>query len=626
MLRARSVAAGFRESCARWLAAVFGVAAIVMQLALGQAGAGALPPAFSTSRAASLAGRIFAVAGTSWAGPRDGKGLATARSFAPEAVAALPGGGFLVADESRVWRVWPTGRTTLAAGNGRYRFSGDGGPATAAWIGSVMGVAALGDGGFLIAQSEVDKSRVRRVWPDGHISTVAGNGSDLVSGDGGPATAAGIGSVVGVAALPDGGFLIAAADLYSDSTFSVRQVWPNGHISTVAGNGSDLVSGDGGPATAAGIGSVVGVAALPDGGFLIAETERVRRVWPDGHISTVAGNGDEGFSGNGGPATAAMLSQVTGVAALPDGGFVIAESVSPNHNARQIQDRYIRRVWPDGHISIMAGNGSGNARPAYFGDGGSARTAPLRDYGGSGDSVAALPNGDVLVAFGSEVRLVLGSGGTDLLAAAIRPLASSALTRGYRLRLVLTKRARVTVRLYRSATTAASASTRVVMQAGESTITVTSRRALKPGQYAVDVRADTGSQHTRTVGWAYLGGSLTESFIKALTSSVVIAYAVAQHQPTAFPAEPAPTAERGQCHQVTASRVDCEWGSGGGCAWVSASFLTSQGQIYSRNYGCPTLRSPGLFKRSPVWQAGRTWEDIGGWLSVPSGTRPTFTG
>jgi hypothetical protein len=93
----------------------------------------------------------------------------------------------------------------------------------------------------------------------------------------------------------------------------------------VAGDGTPGFSGDGGPATAAQLSGGFSVAATPDGGFLIADTNnlRIRRVSPTGTITTVAGDGEFGFSGDGGPATAAQLSEPTAVAATGDGGFLI---------------------------------------------------------------------------------------------------------------------------------------------------------------------------------------------------------------------------------------------------------------------------------------------------------------
>src|SRR5262249_1654898 len=131
-----------------------------------------------------------------------------------------------------------------------------------------------------------------------NIFTVAGTGAVL--GDGGPATAAQLNAPVGVAATPDGGFLVT-----TPGNQRVRRVSPDGPITTVAGaNGSGGFSGDGGPATAAQLNGPIGVAATADGGFLIGDSvnARVRRVSADGTITTAAGTGTEGFSGDGGPA------------------------------------------------------------------------------------------------------------------------------------------------------------------------------------------------------------------------------------------------------------------------------------------------------------------------------------
>src|SRR5262249_51248361 len=158
----------------------------------------------------------------------------------------------------------------------------------------------------------------------GTISTVAG--SDPLgdfSGDGGPATAAALNNPAGVAMMPDGGYLIADA-----SNDRERRVFPHGASHTVAGTGTFGFCGDGGPATAANLKAPIGVAAMPDGGFLIADAgaARIRRVSATGIITTVAGNGTPSYSGDGGPATAAGLYAPSGVAALPDGGLLIADT------------------------------------------------------------------------------------------------------------------------------------------------------------------------------------------------------------------------------------------------------------------------------------------------------------
>jgi RHS repeat-associated protein len=190
-------------------------------------------------------------------------------------------------------------------------------------------VAVAPDGSFYIADS--GNNRIRRVGPDGIITTVAGNGFVVFNGDGGPATQAALFVSFGLAVAPDGSFYI--ADPINNR---IRRVGPDGIITTVAGNGSDGGSGDGGPATQAELSDPAGVAVAPDGSFYIADSgnNRIRRVGPDGIISTVAGNGTEGGSGDGGPATQAALSDPFGVAVAPDGSFYVAD---PNSNINRIR-------------------------------------------------------------------------------------------------------------------------------------------------------------------------------------------------------------------------------------------------------------------------------------------------
>ena len=135
------------------------------------------------------------------------------------------------------------------------------------------------------------------------------------SGDGGLATGAELHSPVGVAETADGGFLIADLD-----NARVRRVSPAGIVSTVAGTGTPGFSGDGAAATTAQLNTPLDVAPTADGGFLIADSgnRRIRRVSPAGTITTVAGTGTAGFSGDGGSATAAELASALSVAVMGD--------------------------------------------------------------------------------------------------------------------------------------------------------------------------------------------------------------------------------------------------------------------------------------------------------------------
>ncbi len=136
----------------------------------------------------------------------------------------------------------------------------------------------------------------------------------------------------------------------SAGALSSESLIGTGYIATVAGTGAELGTGDGGPAKAARMIHPNAVAMLPDGSFLISDyfNHRIRRVSTDGTITTVAGTGTYGFSGDGGPATAAQLNGVSDIAALPDGSFLIADS----GNSR------VRRVSTDGTITTVAGTGS----------------------------------------------------------------------------------------------------------------------------------------------------------------------------------------------------------------------------------------------------------------------------
>jgi DNA-binding beta-propeller fold protein YncE len=303
----------------------------------------ALLASMGASAAASMA-PVYPVAGGATAGALGDGGLAGMAMIGAYDVASLPDCGFLIADgyHARVRRVWPNGVITTVAGNGRAGFGGDGGPAAAARLQYPRGVAGLPAGGFLIADEY--NRRVRRVSASGTITTVAGTGVAGFSGDGGPATRARLGLPVSVAPTADGGFLVADA-----LNGRIRRVGPDGVITTVAGTGVPGFAGDGGPATAAQIGFPVAVAALPGGGFLLADQygENVRRVDAYGGISTVAGVGRPGMSGDGGQGRYARLDYPRGMAVAGDGSILIADQ----------GNRRVRHVGTNGVITTLAMTG-----------------------------------------------------------------------------------------------------------------------------------------------------------------------------------------------------------------------------------------------------------------------------
>ena len=252
------------------------------------------------------------------------------------------------------------GSGATGAGNGA--FSGDGGAATAARLHAPAGVALDSAGNFYIA--DVDNNRIRRVdAASGNISTVAGTGTGSFSGDGGAATSAALSGPYRVAVDSADNFLIA-----DWGNHRIRRVdAASGNISTVAGTGTGSFSGDGGAATSAALNGPGGVAVDSADNIFIADinNHRIRRVAATGGtISTVAGTGSSGVSGDGAAATSAQLSQPYDVAVDSAGNFYIADRV----NSR------IRRVdAASGNISTFAGDGS----RGFGGDGAAATSAQI---------------------------------------------------------------------------------------------------------------------------------------------------------------------------------------------------------------------------------------------------------
>ncbi len=253
----------------------------------------------------------------------------------------------------------------------------DGRLAIAADLNRPVGLAVAPNGDLYIA--DWLNQRVRKVAADtGVITTVAGNGSGGFTGDGGPATEASIDEPMGVALDPAGNLYI--ADM---SNARIRRVdAKTGIITTFAGGGGYGFAGDGGPATAAKLGLVSAVAIGPAGDVYIADSSnnRVRKVSTSGIITTIAGSGTWGFSGDGGPATAASLELSGSEAGELTVGTPTSLAVDST-GVIYISDTYshrVRKVDASGTITTLAGNGTG----AFAGDGGPAVAASLRTPAG----------------------------------------------------------------------------------------------------------------------------------------------------------------------------------------------------------------------------------------------------
>ncbi|VAW87327.1 hypothetical protein MNBD_GAMMA17-1579 [hydrothermal vent metagenome] len=305
---------------------------------------------------------ITRVAGTgAWGDSGDGGLADLARMRWPVDVSLAPDDSLYIADRisQNVRRVSPDGIITTVAGTGVQGYSGDGGLAVQAMLSWPEDVALGSDGSFYIADS--GNHRIRRVAPDGIITTVVGTGAAGYAGDGGPADQALLNAPYGVAVGPDGSLYIADAN-----NNSIRRVTPDGIITTIQ----------------AALSFPTDVAFGPDGSLYIADegNNRVRRVTSDGTVTTVAGTGVQGDSGDGGFADQALLNAPNGVAMSIDGSLYIADS--GNHR--------IRSITPEGIIITVAGTGNQGS----FGDAGPADQAQLNAPSG----VAIGANGNLYIA------------------------------------------------------------------------------------------------------------------------------------------------------------------------------------------------------------------------------------
>jgi uncharacterized protein (TIGR03437 family) len=348
----------------------------------------------SNSRIRKLApnGIITTVAGNGQLGSGGDGGIAVnVTLFAPTDVAIDASGVLYIADSGnhRIRKVALNGILTTVAGVGRPGYSGDGGPATSAFLDYPAGVALDSAGAIYISDSF--NRRIRKVAPNGTITTIAGNGLCCFSGDGGPATA-------GALSSPLGGRVDSKGNLYiaDSSNYRVRQVSPTGVIRTVAGNGNYRFSGDAGPAVAATFNAPSGVAISSAGDLYIADLwgNRVRKVDASGVITTVAGNGTPGYSGDGGSAATAQLHLPNRVAIDAASNLYVVDSAN----------NMIRKVSPSGLISRVAGNG----QSAFSGDGGPATGASL--YNPTDAAIGPSGNVYILDAGNGRIRKVTSDG------------------------------------------------------------------------------------------------------------------------------------------------------------------------------------------------------------------------
>ena len=253
----------------------------------------------------TIAGNGFG-AGTTHGGYSGDGGQATnAKLFRPSDVAFDAAGNLYIAElgNCRIRKVTPSGIISTFAGTGACGYDGDGGPAANAKINDPFGLVFDNEGNLSFSNNGYNV--VRKINTLGIISTVAGTGVSGYSGDGGLATAAKV-KLTGFLALSPSGELY----ITDYTNYRVRKIDASGIISTVAGTGMSGNTGDGGPATAAQIGMAAGIVFDPLGNIYITDILNyvIRKIDIAGTITTIAGNGTQGYSGDGGPATAAQFN------------------------------------------------------------------------------------------------------------------------------------------------------------------------------------------------------------------------------------------------------------------------------------------------------------------------------
>jgi sugar lactone lactonase YvrE len=288
----------------------------------------------------------------------DGGPAISAELDLPEGVALDRKGNLYIveATNARVRKVASDGTITTFAGTGLPTFSGDGGPAALAGLSAPTAVATDAAGNVYIADS--NNVRVRKVTPDGNISTIAGGGTTPAA-DGVPASSArflgNIPGPVGIVAADNGDLYFAEAD-----PAYIWRLTPDGVLHIAAGTGQDAIGPDTGPALSIPLDlqtrTLVGMVLDPQGNLYFSETlgYRVRKLSPNGTLTTIAGTGKQGSQGEGGLATSASLGEPTGLALDSAGSLYVAD----------VANSWIHKISPDGIITRYAGTFAG-----YRGDG-----------------------------------------------------------------------------------------------------------------------------------------------------------------------------------------------------------------------------------------------------------------
>ena len=304
---------------------------------------------------------ISTVAGSGSQGYSGDNGPATAADLAsPFGITRDGAGNLYITDYNVIRKISAAGIITTVAGNGSDGFSGDGGPATAAMLYQPFGVSIDGSGNLYIA--DYGNNRVRKVNTSGIISTIAGGDVTGYAGDGGPATAALLANPEDVSV--DGSGNVYISD-YNNNV--IRRISPTGIINTVAGTGTAGFGGDGGAATAAAINSPGAILADNSGNVYFSDinNHRVRRINPGGVIATVVGNGIAGYSGDGGTAGLASINSPSGVAIDGSHNLYVSDYTSGVVRKINVITDIITTIAGDGDAGYSGDGGPATAASLY---------------------------------------------------------------------------------------------------------------------------------------------------------------------------------------------------------------------------------------------------------------------
>ncbi len=301
-------------------------------------------------RKLSVDGIVSTIAGTGQPGFSGDNGPATSAALnAPEGVAVDSRGNIYIADaaNSRIRKISNGVITTVAGSGAKINVTTDG-PALQATFATPQGLAFDAAGNLYICDGDGsnNNNKIRRLSTGGNVTTFAGSGFPGLSGDGGNALDAMLNAPSALAFDSAGNLYIA-----DSGNLRIRRVSTFGAISTAAGNGSYGQSGDGGPAVQASFGAPVAIAVDNTRNVYVGDTDgrRIRKIDPSGIIGTFAGNGVAGFTGDGGAAVNASLAKPTGIVADVQGNIYFAD----------VDTGRIRKIAPDGAITTFAGGGTG---------------------------------------------------------------------------------------------------------------------------------------------------------------------------------------------------------------------------------------------------------------------------